>query len=191
MIHVGDTRHTLGDILNMMRPGDWVSHFLTPRKYGILGTAYIPDATLIPEAAAAQDRGVIMDAARGGNHIGFPQMEAWLQAGRLPDTISSDVTVPGSADPNVAVLSIASALMAFGARFEDLLPRMTINSARGLKKDGLGIGKLQVNGIGDATILKIENGDFTFSDVNGWPKKGTQRILATGVVRAGMYSQAS
>lgn len=188
MVHVGDTQHPLADILRRMRPGDWVSHFLTPRKHGILGLNYVPGATLIPEAIDAQRRGVIMDSARGRNHIGFPQLQAWLDAGLLPDTISSDLTIPGSSDPDVSLLQITSSMMAFGARFEDLLPTITINPARALRRDGTGIGKLQVNGIGDATVLRIVKGEFIFRDVNGWPKKGDQRVEAAAVVRSGAYT---
>jgi len=48
MIHVGDTAEPLGQILDLLRPGDICSHYLTPRKNGILGPQAFPGAKLIP-----------------------------------------------------------------------------------------------------------------------------------------------
>jgi predicted amidohydrolase len=62
---------------------------------------------------------------------------------------------------------------------------MTINSARLLHRRDL--GRLQVDGIGDATILRIEEGDFTVRDGNDWVRKTDKRLVAVGVVRAGSY----
>lgn len=188
MIHVGDTQHTLGEILDRMRPGDWVSHFLTPRRFGILGINYIPGAKLIPQASAAASRGVIMDVARGRNHVGFPQLQAWLDAGFRPTCISSDVTTPGSADPEVSVLRLASALMSFGLRLEDVVPMMTLNPAVGIGKERLGLGRLEPGGLGDATLLKVAGGEYTFRDVNGLARTGDKLVQSTGVVLGGVYT---
>lgn len=57
MVHVGDTAEPLGRILDMLRPGDVVSHYLTSRKHNLLGIQASPGATIIPEAFAARKRG--------------------------------------------------------------------------------------------------------------------------------------
>ena len=46
---------------------------------------------------------------------------------------------------------------------------------------------LEVGGVGDATLLKIEQGDFTVTDVDGRTRKADQRLVAVGVVRAGSF----
>ncbi len=48
--------------------------------------------------------------------------------------------------------------------------------------------KLQVNGLGDATIVRMESGDFTVRDGNNWVRKTRRRPVAVGVVRAGSYA---
>jgi dihydroorotase len=186
MIHVGDTAEPLGEILELLRPGDICSHYLTPRKNGILGPQAFPGAKLIPEIFEARKRGVILDVARGRTmHMGFPQMEAAVGAGLLPDTISTDLTSLSIPFPEVNVFAIATALMSFGVPFEECLKALTVNPARAMRRPEL--GKLEEGGIGDATLLRIEDGDFTVSDVDGRTRKTNKRVVAAGVVRAGAY----
>ena len=185
MIHVGDTTEPLGKILDMLRPGDVVSHYLTSRKSNILGVQAFPGATIIPEAFAARKRGVILDTARGRNHMAFPQMQAAVEHGLLPDSFSTDLTKTTGADPNFSLMMIATQFMAFGVPFEECLPRMTVNPAKTIRRPEL--GKLEVGGVGDATLLKIDEGDFTVTDVDGRTKKTNRRVVAVGVVRAGAF----
>jgi dihydroorotase len=186
MIHVGDTAEPLGEILDLLRPGDICSHYLTPRRNGILGSQAFPGAKLIPEIFEARKRGVILDIARGRTmHMGFPQMQATIEAGLLPDTISTDLIFLSIPFPDVNVFSIATALMSFGVPFEECLKELTVNPARAMRRPEL--GKLEEGGIGDATLLKIEDGDFTVSDVDGRTRKTNKRVVAVGVVRAGSY----
>ncbi|MBP1724286.1 MAG: hypothetical protein H6Q44_1991, partial [Deltaproteobacteria bacterium] len=186
MIHVGDTAEPLGQILDLLRPGDICSHYLTPRKNGILGPQAFLGAKLIPEIFEARKRGVILDIARGRTmHMGFPQMQATVEAGLLPDTISTDLTTLSIPFPEVNVFSIATALMSFGVTFEECLKELTVNPARAMRHPEL--GKLEEGGIGDATLLKVEEGDFTVSDVDGRTRKTKKRVVAVGVVRAGSY----
>jgi dihydroorotase len=186
MIHVGDTAEPLGEILEMLRPGDICSHYLTPRRNGILGSQAFPGAKLIPEIFEARKRGVILDIARGRvMHMGFPQMQATIEAGLLPDTISTDLISLSIPVPEANVFSIATALMSFGVPFEECVKELTVYPARAMRRPEL--GKLEEGGIADATLLKIEEGDFTVSDVDGRTRKTNRRVVAVGVVRAGSY----
>ncbi len=186
MIHVGDTVEPLGTILDMLRPGDICSHYLTPRRNGILGSQAFPGAKLIPEIFEARKRGVILDVARGrAMHMGFPQVQATIEAGLLPDTISTDLISHSIPFPECNVFSIATALMSFGVPFEECLKALTVNPAMAMRRPEL--GKLEEGGIGDATLLKIEEGDFMVKDVDGRTRKTNRRVVAVGVVRAGSY----
>lgn len=186
MVHVGDTAEPLGAIIDMLRPGDVVTHYLTPRKNGILGPAAVPGAKIIPQVAEGRKRGVIFDSSRGmTQHMGFAQMQAAVESGLLPDTLSTDLTDGSALNPYHSLLMIATEFMSFGVEVEDLLPRMTINPARMLHQPDL--GSLRVDGVGDASILKIEEGDFTVRDGNDWLRKTNKRLVAVGVVRGGSY----
>jgi dihydroorotase len=187
MVHVGDTAEPLGTIIDLLRPGDVLTHYLTPRKNGILGPAAVPGAKIVPQVIEGRARGVIFDSSRGmTQHMGFAQMQAAVESGLLPDTLSTDLSDSSVVNPYHSIPMVATEFMSFGVAFEDLLPRMTVNSGRMLGRNDL--GKLQVDGIGDASILKIEEGDFTVRDGNGWARKTNQRLVAVGVVRAGSYT---
>jgi len=186
MVHVGDTQEPLGTIIDMLRPGDVVTHYLTPRKNGILGPAAIPGAMVIPQVREGRERGIIFDSSRGmSQHIGFAQLQAAVVSGLLPDTLSTDLTDAAALNPFHSLMMVATEFMAFGVDLRDLVPRMTINTARMLRREDL--GRLRVGGIGDATVLRLEEGDFTVVDGNGWARPTSRRLLAVGVVRAGTY----
>jgi dihydroorotase len=185
MIHVGDTVEPLGQILNLLRPGDVVSHYLTSRKHNLLGIQASPGATIIPEAFAARERGVVFDTARGRNHMAFPQMQAAVEAGLLPDTFSTDLAVHTAKDPTFNLMMVATQFMSFGLSLEDCLVRMTVNPARVLRRPEL--GKLEVGGVGDATLLRVERGSFALRDADGRLRMTDQRLVAVGVVRSGEY----
>jgi dihydroorotase len=181
MIHVGDTQDPLSEILPRLRPGDVMTHTLTGRKFGILRG----DGKIIPEAFEARERGVLFDAARGRNHVAFPVMQAAVDQGFIPDSLATDITVGTAADPEFGMPLMATHLLSFGVPLEDVLPRVTINPAKAARRDDL--GRLQVGGIGDATVLRLVEGDFTLQDVDGRVRKTDRRLTAVGVVRAGEY----
>ena len=118
-------------------------------------------------------------------HMGFPQLEATLGAGLLPDTLSTDLTAATVNDPQLSLLMIATALMSFGVPFEECLKMMTVNSAKAMRRPEL--GRLEEGGVGDATLLKIEEGNFTVKDVDGRSRETNKKLLSVGVVRAGSY----
>jgi dihydroorotase len=181
MVHIGDTGEPLAEILSYLRAGDVVSHALTGRKFGMLQS----DGRIIPEAFAARERGILFDAARGRNHMAFPVLQAAVEQGLLPDTLSTDVTAPGATDPYFGMPLVATHLMAFGVPLEDVISRMTVRAARTIRRGDL--GRLEVGGIGDATVLRLEDGEFELRDVDGRVRTTDRRLVAAGVVREGTY----
>jgi dihydroorotase len=49
------------------------------------------------------------------------------------------------------------------------------------------LGSLHEGGVGDATVLRVEQGDFVVTDVDGRTRPTSHRIKAVGVVRAGVF----
>lgn len=181
MVHIGDTGEPLAEILEELRPGDVVTHALTGRKHGMLRA----DGTLIPEVFAARERGVLFDAARGRNHVAFPVMQAAVEQGFLPDSLATDITVATGRDPAFSLPLMATHLLSFGVPIDEVIRRVTVNPARAIGREEL--GRLEVGGVGDATILRLEEGEFTIEDVDGRQRQTRQRLVAAGVVRDGQY----
>lgn len=181
MVHVGDTGEPLTEVLPLLRSGDVVTHTLTGRKNGFVG----PDGKILPAAFEARARGVLFDAARGRNHISFPIMQAAVEQGFVPDSLATDITVTTGADPTYGLPLVMTHLMSFGVPLDEIVPRVTINPARAIRRDNL--GRLAVGGIGDATVLRLEDGEFTLSDVDGRTRETNRRVVAVGVVRGGTW----
>ena len=93
------------------------------------------------------------------------------------------------ADPSFGLPLMMTHLLSFGVPIEQIVPRVTINPARAVRRDDL--GRLQVGGIGDATVLRLEDGSFTITDVDGRSRVTPQRVVAVGVVRAGAWVPAA
>lgn len=184
MVHIGDSGEPMTEVLPMLRPGDVVTHTLTGRKHGLIG----PDGTILPAAFEARERGVLFDAAHGRNHVSFPTLEAAVSQGFLPDSLATDITLATGADPAFGLALMMTKFMSYGVSVEELVPRVTINPARALRRDEL--GKLEVGGIGDATVLRVVEGPYTITDVDGRRRETNRRVDPVGVVRAGVWVPA-
>jgi dihydroorotase len=185
MVHIGDSGEPMPEILPLLRPGDVVTHTLTPRKNGFVG----PDGNILPEAFEARERGVIFDAAHGQNHFGWSVAEAAVAHGFVPDSLATDITGVTAADPAFGVTLMMTKLLSFGVPVEDLIARATVNPANAERRPEL--GRLQVGGIGDAAVLRVEEGSFTLVDVDRRVRKANRRIVPVGTVRAGAYIGAT
>lgn len=182
LVHIGDTGEPLEEILPFLRPGDVVSHTLTGRKFGILGS----DGRIIPAVFQARKRGILFEAARGGNHVSFSVLRAAVEQDFPPDIVATDITTKTAANPEFGMPMMGSQLLVFGIPLENVIAAMTVHPARAIRREDL--GRLQVGGVGDASILRLEKGSFTIRDVDGRTQVTGERLVCLGVVRAGVYS---
>ena len=95
MLHVGQTFSPLPKILELLNPGDIVTHLYSPPPHGILDDA----GRVMPEVAAARRRGIRFDVGNGRTaHI------TWEVAERRRATASGPTrsrrTSPGRAAPS-------------------------------------------------------------------------------------------
>ena len=89
MIHMGQTMSPLPKLLALLKSGDIVTHMFAPPPNGILDDA----GHILPEVMAARRRGVRFDLGNGRTgHLRWDIVERVMQAGFLPDTLSTDWT---------------------------------------------------------------------------------------------------
>src|SRR5712691_5936173 len=86
MCHIGAAPGNLSDLLDLLRPGDILTH-----AYSGAGNNTVQNGTLLPAALAAKKRGVIIDVGHGGGSFDFTVADPAMQQGMPPDTISSDI----------------------------------------------------------------------------------------------------
>lgn len=161
MLHPTDPPCTMARLLDMLRPGDIMSH-----AYHNTGDTIIDGSGHVCEAALrARERGVIFDVANDRWHFGFSTARAALADGFLPDVISSDLI---GADvfrhPTVFSLPmLASKYLALGMSMEQILPRMTSVPARLMGLDGK-IAALRPGYEADVAVFRMINREVEFGD---------------------------
>src|SRR5262249_28276632 len=152
------------------RPGDVVTHALTGRNHGILAR----DGTVHPAVWDAQREGILFDAARGRNHLSFPVLSRAAEQGFLPDTLSTDISLPMAADPHYGLATIATYLLAHGVPLHETLARMTVRPARVIGRHippSLAPGQLA-----DLTLIAPEQRTVVLEDVDGHRLKAAQSL---------------
>ena len=181
MVHVGDTDEPLAEIVGRLRPGDVVTHALTGRKHGIL----VADR-LDPAIVEAQARGVVFDAARGGNHLSFRVLETAAEAGFLPDSLSTDMNRRVVGLAGFGQVTLATYLLAVDVPLAEVVTRMTVKPAAviGLAEEAFAPGD-----IGDITVLRVIDGPAEIVDVDGRTRAVARRLEAWATVRAGRFSR--
>ncbi|MBX5491769.1 MAG: amidohydrolase/deacetylase family metallohydrolase [Chloroflexi bacterium] len=162
MLHIGETPEPLPEILHYLRPGDVVSHCYTGNRHGIL-----QDGALLDAVRAARDAGVLYDSAHGSSHFSYAVARRAIEAGFLPDTISSDNSLRNWRGPVHDLPTTMAKFVALGVPFLDVLERVTWRPAQLLGLAGEGYGRLQPGGPADLTVLRWTEEPYLLRDSTG------------------------
>jgi dihydroorotase len=175
MVHIGgvETRELMSDILNLLRPGDVLTHCYSgaPNLAGAF-TNIVQDGKLLPAALAAKQRGVLFDVGHGGGSFDFTVADVAIPGGCTPDTISSDIHVFSGNTPGTPFLpNVMSKFLAMGFPLEQVVAMATIAPARFINRAPK-IGTLQIGAPGDVTIMDLVEGPVTFVDTRNNKRDG-------------------
>ena len=181
MVHIGDTAEPLEDLIGLLRPGDVVTHALTGRNHGILRA----DGTVHPAIWDAQRAGIVPDAARGRNHLSFPVLSRAAEQGFLPDTLSTDMSLPMATDPKYGLATIGTYLLAHGVPLHETLARMTVRPGRVIGRHVA--ASLAPGQSADLTLIALEQRTVVLEDVDGRRLCAEQSLVRKATVRSGIY----
>ena len=171
MIHIGNSPSTLPTLMNMLRPGDVVTHAFHGFEDGVLEES----GEVVEGMKEAQARGVVIDLGHGGGSFSFKAAEKALANGVLPDTVSTDISSFTIEGPVYDFATTLTKLMHLGMPLEEVVRRSTETPARVL---GLAdtLGALRVGAEGDVTVMREEVGSFTLVDrLSPMTRMGTTR----------------
>ncbi len=180
MVHVTHPPVPLSQILDLLEPGDIVTHLLHGRGMGILDD----ERKISDHVKEARRRGIVFDVGHGRNHLNFPVARVALGEGFLPDTISSDLTRYGRAGVIKNFPNVLSKFLNLGMDLESVLACATTNPARLLGMEGK-IGTLRKGAVADIAVLALEPGDFAFEDCDGNTMQGQYRLAPRYTIRQG------
>jgi dihydroorotase len=189
MAHIGgvETTALMSVILNLLRPGDILTHAYSgaPNMAGAF-TNIVQDGKLLPAAIEAKKRGVIFDVGHGGGSFDFTVADVAIPQGCPPDVISSDLHVVSGNTPGMPFLPwVMSKFLTLGFTLEQVIAMATINSARVINRVPK-LGTLQVGAPGDVTILELVEGPVSFVDTRNNKRDGKAFIRPVQTVSNGV-----
>jgi dihydroorotase len=180
MIHVGDTATPLVQLIEMLRPGDIVTHMYAPVN-GILDA----NGRVLSHVRAARERGVLFDFGNGLNeHWRWDVAERALGQGFAPDTISSDLNVPGRTAQVFDLPNVLSKFLLLGMPLDEVIARVTSRAASVFTALH-DYGTLREGAAADVTVLELTEGRFEFVDNYKGTRSGTRRLVTRAVVFGG------
>ncbi|MEL6477649.1 MAG: amidohydrolase/deacetylase family metallohydrolase [Pseudomonadota bacterium] len=181
MAHIDDPPPGYGELVAAMRPGDVLTHCFRPFP----NAPCTGQGVIRPEVIEARQRGVIFDVGHGMGSFAFKTARTMLAQGFLPDTISSDVhqlCIEGPAYDQCVTLS---KFLSLGMPLIDVIAASTQAPAAAVRRPEL--GTLAPDTPGDATVLRLEEGRFSYEDVVGEVLEGQWRLSSAGVVIGGAW----
>lgn len=180
MCHIGAAPGSLSDLLDLLRPGDILTH-----SYSGAGNNTVQNGRVLPAALAAKRRGVIVDVGHGGGSFDYTVCEPALQQGFTPDTISSDIHAVSINTPGYPTLPwVMSKFLNLGLPLEEVVARATVEPAKVVGKVP-GLGTLQVGAPADIAIFDLVDGPVEFVDTRKNKRPGTRKLVPVLTVRGG------
>lgn len=182
MCHIGAAPGNLADTLDLLRPGDILTH-----AYSGAGNNVVQNGQLIPAARAAKQRGVIFDVGHGGGSFDFTVCEPAMMQGCHVDTISSDVHSVSINTPGYPTLPwVMSKFLALGLSLEEVVARATIEPAKVIGRIP-GLGTLAVGAPADVAIFDYTDGPpVDFVDTRNNRRRGTKKLVPVMTVKGGV-----
>lgn len=180
MVHVSDTPIPLPEILEQLRAGDTATHIFNGHAEQVLGA----DGRVRPEVRAAAERGVVLDVGHASVHCDVTVVRRSLAEGLRPTTLSTDLHNPPPTRVVYNLRGLMSKFLALGLPLEEVVASVTSRAAAAAGKSAE-IGSLAPGLAGDAAVLELEEGRFSFVDGAGNEVKAARRFRTRHVVRAG------
>lgn len=186
MAHVSSTPPDTAEVMELMRPGDIITHAYTGHTLGLV-TA---DGKLKPGVAEARARGVWFDLGHGLGSFNFAAARKLMAAGFLCDTISTDLYNLNVKGPVYDMPTTMTKLLHLGMSFDDIVLRTTATPARIINRLP-GLGTLAVGGPADVAVLALEDGEFRLIDSQRNVETTKRRIVARMTICKGRRMWAS
>jgi dihydroorotase len=189
MCHIGgvETSELMSQILDLLRPGDILTHAYTGApNIGGAFTNIVQGGLLLPAALAAKQRGVVFDVGHGGGSFDYTVAEPAIAQGCPPDTISSDIHVFSGNTPGMPYLTwVMSKFMGLGFTLEQVVAMATVNPAKVINRTPK-LGTLQAGAPGDVAIMELVEGEVSFVDTRNNTRTGRAYLKPVQTVTAGI-----
>jgi dihydroorotase len=185
MAHIDHPPPSRREVVERLRPKDVLTHCYRPFPNAPIDG----EKNVAAEITAARARGVIFDIGHGMGSLGFETAAAMIGHGFLPDVISSDVHSLSIEGPAYDNLVTVSKFICLGVPLPAAIGMATAAPAQALGRDDL--GSLHVGAVGDAAVLEMMEGRFTYVDAMGETMVGKHRLKSHGIAVGGHWRPAT
>jgi dihydroorotase len=180
MCHIGAAPGSLADLLDLLRPGDILTH-----AYSGAGNNTVQNGQVLDAALRAKQRGVVVDVGHGGGSFDFTVAAPAIAQGFGPDTISSDIHAVSINTPGYPTLPwVMSKFLALGLPLEDVVARATVEPAKIIGRVP-GLGTLMIGAPADVSILELVVGSVEFVDTRNNRRTGDRKLVPVLTLRGG------
>ena len=180
MVHIGDSPMAIPEMLEHLEPGDCITHCFKGGPERILD----PNNQLYTAVREASDRGVVFDVGHGFGSFDWDVVEAALEQGFEPTTISTDVHTMNIHGPVYDMPTTMSKFLALGVSLERVIEMSTTKPAAVLGMEG-DLGTLRVGSKADIAILEEHEGAFTLTDSYRQDRVGNKLLTASTTILNG------
>ncbi len=182
IMHIGDPPPVLEQGLEILRPGDIVTHAFKGQPV----TRIVDRSLRVKEAVrAARERGVKFDIGHGSGSFSWEVSHALAEQGFWPDTISTDVHTSSITEPiSIDMPNAMSKLLHLGMPLAEVVRASTQTAAQLIGWDDR-IGSLEVGREADVAVLALEEGSFPLTDSYRKAEAAKKRLVARHTIRAG------
>ncbi len=179
MVHIASGPPPLDAIIPLLRPGDILTHCCTG------GTQRIVDAAGLVRADVRRlhEHGLILDLGHGAGSFSYATAEALLRQGILPDVISSDIHQLSVQGPMFDLPTTLSKFLNLRLSLPEVIERATARPAAAMRRPDL--GTLRPGSPADLALFRLEEGRYTFYDVDMIARPGTTRLVNVLTMVAG------
>ncbi len=180
MVHIGECPLSLPEIVEQLAPGDCITHCFKGGSTRITDD----DHRVFDAIHEAAKRGIVFDVGHGFGSFRWQIVEAALEQGLEPTTISTDLHIKNLHGPVYDMTTTMSKFLMLGVSIERVIEMSTLAPAKvlSLEED---LGSLKEGTIADVAILERRRGQFRFTDSYQQHRVGQELLVAAVTIRGG------
>ncbi|MEO2008771.1 MAG: amidohydrolase/deacetylase family metallohydrolase [Pirellulaceae bacterium] len=180
MVHIGECPMSIPELCESLEAGDCVTHCFKGGSTRVTDD----DGAIHPAVRDAAERGVIFDVGHGFGSFQWEVVEAALEQGFEPTTISTDLHTRNLHGPVFDMPTTMSKFLMLGVPIDRVIEMSTTRPAKILGQDE-SIGTLRVGTVADIAVLEKHDGRFAFTDSYSRQRVGHELLTAAVTIRRG------
>lgn len=166
------------ELLNKMRPGDIHTHVFA-QQFPVLDANNKPEQYMFDH----QKRGIVFDLGHGAGSFWFRQGVPAMQGGFHPNSISTDLHIGNVNGAVIDMLTTMSKMLNISMGLEEVIYRSTVTPAEEIGHPEL--GHLTIGAEADVAVLRLERGNYSFTDCGKAKMSGNKKLTCAMTLRAG------